>query len=540
MTLIVDGIDVDAQLIDLDRTDCEESLVEFIKRAWHLVEPGAEYVHGWHIDFLCKHLEAITYGAEFDDGTPYNRLLINIPPGTMKSLLTNVFWPAWEWGPQNMPHLRYICASHNQDLSIRDGLRMRRLIESDWFKERWPHVQLTRDQNQKTKFENTALGFRQCAAARSITGSRGDRIIVDDPISVQDAMSEQIKDTTNTWFLESVPTRLVNPKQSAILVIMQRLAEDDVSGVILEKDLGYDHIMLPMRYDPGRAQPTLLGIEDERTEEGELLFPARFPESVVDRDERIMGPYATAGQFQQSPEPRGGGVIKRDWWQLWDRSSYPPFDYVLGSLDCAFTTKTENDPSAMTVWGVWSGGDQTAQITRSITSQGEMMAAVERTYTQEHPRCMLIYAWQDRLELHELVEKVRETMQRYNCEKILVENKASGHSVAQELRRVYGYDDFGVQLVDPKSQDKLARLFSVQHLFSEGLIYAPNRPWADMVINQTATFPKSKHDDLVDTTSMALRYLRETGLLLRNEEWTADLDQGRMHVGGSPEPLYPV
>jgi predicted phage terminase large subunit-like protein len=194
----------------------------------------------------------------------------------------------------------------------------------------------------------------------------------------------------------------------------------------------------------------------------------------------------------------------------------------------------------MTVWGVWSGGDQTAQITRSITSQGEMMAAVERTYTQEHPRCMLIYAWQDRLELHELVEKVRETMQRYNCEKILVENKASGHSVAQELRRVYGYDDFGVQLVDPKSQDKLARLFSVQHLFSEGLIYAPNRPWADMVINQTATFPKSKHDDLVDTTSMALRYLRETGLLLRNEEWTADLDQGRMHVGGSPEPLYPV
>jgi len=533
------GEDPDDLLIKLDRSDCKDSLSSFIRAAWHIVEPGQQYHHGWHVDFLCESLEAISYGTTIEDGSLYNRLLINIPPGMMKSLLTNVFFPAWEWGPRNMPHLRYICASHSQELAIRDGLRMRRLIESDWYRARWPHVVIQRDQNQKQKFENTALGFRQCAAAGSITGARADRVIIDDPLSVQDAMSDQIKESTNTWFLEAVPTRLVNPTESAIIVIMQRLAENDVSGVIIEKDLGYDHIMLPMRYDPSRAAPTLLGLEDPRSEEGELLFPSRFPESVVDRDEKIMGPWATAGQFQQSPEPRGGGVIKREWIPIWERESYPPFDFVIAAVDGAYTTKQENDPSAMTVWGIWTGGDQTAQITRALTPGG-IEAALERTYTQEHPKVMLMYAWAERLEFHELVEKVQETMSRYQVDKLLIENKATGISIAQEMRRLYGKEEFGVQLIDPKGQDKLARLYSIQHIFAEGLVYAPDRTWADMVINQLATFPKGRHDDLVDTTSMALRHLRDIGLLVRGAEWTAELDGDRMHIGSAPEPLYPV
>jgi len=531
-------LDIDRQLIELDREDCKD-LVNFIRLSWHLVEPGAEYVHSWHIDFLAAHLEAITNEEELDDGSLYNRLLINIPPGTMKSLLVNVFWPAWEWGPCNMPHLRYICASHNQELAVRDGLRMRRLIEDPWYKDRWPHVELTRDQNQKTKYENTALGFRQCSASNSITGARADRVIIDDPLSVSDAMSQQVKDTVNTWFCEAVPTRLVSPKRSAIIVIMQRLAEDDVSATIIERGLPYDHIMLPMRYDPSRAMPTMLGMEDPRSRPGELLFPARFPIDVVERDEEIMGKWATAGQFAQAPQPRGGGVILTEWWQMWDKPTYPPFDYIVAAVDGAYTTKTENDPSAMTVWGIWTGGDQTAQVTRTYTPDG-MMASLERTYKQEHPKCMLIYAWAERLELHELVEKVRETMNDWRVDKLLVENKASGYSVAQELRRVYGYDDFGVQLMDPKGQDKLARLYSVQHLFSDGLIYAPDREFAQMVIDQVAVFPKGRHDDLVDTTSMALRHLRDIGLLVRGVEWTAEVDNSRVHVGSAPEPLYPV
>lgn len=527
-------------LTSISASECEDDLCEFIRQAWHIVEPGAEYFHNWHVDTLAEHLEAITYGIELEDGSLYNRLLINIPPGMMKSLLTSVFWPAWEWGPKNMPHMRYLCASHSQDLAVRNSTKMRRLIDSEWYQDRWgDRVKLTKDQNQKTKFENTATGFMQAVASGSITGARGDRVIIDDPHSVEGASSDQMRATTIEWFLEAVPTRLNKPLESAIVVIMQRLHEEDVSGVILDRGLGYDHIMLPMRYDPSRAMPTMLGLEDPRKEPGQLLFPKRFPEAVVDRDEKAMGPYAVAGQFDQAPTPRGGGVIKRDWWQLWDRGSYPPFDYVIASVDCAYTTKTENDPSAMTVWGVWTGGDQTAQVTRQMTPDGSM-AQLERTYTQEHPRVMLMYAWAERLELHELVQKVQETMERYSVDKLLVENKASGISVAQELRRLYNHEEFAVQLLDPKGHDKLSRLYSIQHIFAEGLIYAPDRPWADMVITQASQFPRGKHDDLVDTTSMALKHLRDIGLLVRGSEWTADLDQGRMHIGKDPEPLYPI
>lgn len=541
MIKLPDEIDIEAQLVEIDQNDCEESLAEYVQRAWHVVEPGSEYVHGWHIDFICAHLEAITDGVTLDNGMFYNRLLINVPPGTMKSLLTNVFWPSWEWGPRNMPHLRYVCTSHSQNLAVRDSTKMRRLIQSDWYQARWgDRVKLTGDQNAKTKFENTATGFREAVAFESMTGVRGDRVIIDDPHSVDSAQSDAMRQSTIETFLEAVPSRLTNPIKSSIVVIMQRLHEEDVSGVIIDKGLGYDHIMLPMRYDTGRAMPTLLGLEDPREEEGELLFPDRFPVEVVERDEAVMGPYATAGQFQQSPEPRGGGIIKREWWQLWDQPSFPPFDYIIAAIDTAYTTKSENDPSAMTVWGVWSGGDQAAQVTRAPTSEGDMLTVLNRTYKEEHPKVMMIHAWQDRLELHDLVKRVQETMDQYGVEKLLVENKASGHSVAQEIRRLYGYEEFAVQLVDPKGHDKLARLFSLQHLFAEGLVYAPERSWADMVINQAAQFPRAKHDDLVDTVSMALRHLRDTGLLVRGAEWTSQLDNSRMHTGSSEEPLYSV
>ena len=534
------GKRVDARqgYIDITRAECEESFAEFVRQAWHVIEPGSDYVHNWHIDFIADHLLAIMNEEEFDDGSIYNRLMIAIPPGFMKSLLVNVFMPSFEWGPMYKPHMRYICISHSQELAIRDGIKMRRLIESDWYRDRWPHVVLQKDQNQKQKFENTAMGFRQCCAINSITGARADRIICDDILSVSDAASQQIKDTTNQQFFEAIPTRLVNPKKSAIIIIQQRLAEDDIIGSVLDRNLPYDYISLPMRFDPSRAQPTMLGLEDHRTEEGELLFPDRFPEEVVERDEIIMGPWAAAAQFQQMPSPRGGGVIRREWIPTWDRPTYPAFDYVIAAIDTAYTTKTSNDPSAMTVWGVWSSGEGMAQANRTTAYDGSL-TALDRQYREERPKVMLMYAWAERLELHELVEKVQETMDRYGVLKLLVENKASGYSVAQELRRMYGHEEFAVQLIDPKGQDKLSRLYSVQHLFAEGIIHMPETTWSDMVINQLAVFPKAKHDDLVDTTSMALKHLRDIGLLVRGAEYTAQLDQDRLHIGSNDEPLYP-
>lgn len=523
-----------------DKADCEESFVEFIKQAWHVVEPGQPYVHNWHIDMIADHLKAITDETMIDDERYYNRLLINVPPGAMKSLLTNVFWPAWEWGPRNMPNLRYVCASHSLELAIRDSTKMRRLIQSEWYQSFWgDRVILTGDQNAKTKFENTATGFRQAVAAGGITGARGDRVIIDDPHTVESAASDQMRATTIDWFLQAVPTRLNNPDKSAIIIIMQRLHEEDVSGVAIDKNLGYDHIMLPMEYDPSRAAPTMLGAEDPREYPGELLFPERFPQHVVERDKKAMGPYAVSGQFQQTPTPADGGIIKRDWWNLWEHDSFPSFDFILASLDTAYTEKTENDFTAMTVWGIYTEDPVSTEVMKKPRASFDMYQK-DRGSRTPHPKVMLIYAWQERLELSKSVQKVAETIKRFKVETILIENKAAGIPVAQELRRLFAYQGFQVILDDPKSIDKTSRLYSIQHIFSEGLVYAPDKSWADQVITQSASFPKGKHDDLVDTVSMALRYLRKTGMIARPEEVQYDNNQSIQHRGAPPPPLYAV
>jgi len=527
----------------VQKRKCEVSLAEFVKQAWHIIEPGQPYVHGWHIDFICAHLEAITDGVTFEeDGGFYNRLLVNVPPGTMKSLLIGVFWPAWEWGPRNLPHMRYVCASHSQDLAIRDSLRMRRLVQSEWYQDLWgDRVILTNDQNAKAKFETTASGFRQACAFEGITGYRGDRVIIDDPHSVDDANSDAKRKTATDLFKEAVTSRLNNPDKSAIVVVMQRLHERDVSGVILDSNMGYDHIMLPMRYDPLRARPTMLGYEDPRTERDELLFPQRFPQAVVDRDEAAMGPYATAGQYAQSPEPRGGGIIKDQWWQPWDMPEYPGIEFVVAALDTAYTAKAENDPSAMTIWGTFSASGE-SQTTRSVDRYGRQID-VTRSYQSESlgpvPKAMLMYAWQDKLEFAELVEKTAANCRRMKVDVLLIENKAAGHSVAQELRRVFANEDIIVIMYDPKTLDKTARLYAVQHIFSEGMVYAPNKDWAEMVIRQVSSFPRGAHDDLVDTVSMALSHLRKTGHLTRAAERMRELDDAQTHHGNNNEmPLY--
>ena len=537
MNLDGQKINLDASLFAVEKRMCEISFVEFIKQAWHVIEPGQEYLHNWHIEAIAAHLEAITDEMMIDDERYYNRLLINVPPGAMKSLLCNVLWPSWEWGPRNMPYLRYVCASHAMPLAVRDSVKMRRLVASEWYQTRWgDRVTLTGDQNEKIKYETTATGFRQAVAFEGMTGARGDRVIIDDPHSVSSASSEQKRATTIETFEQAVPTRLNNPDRSAIVVIMQRLHEEDVSGVIIEKQLGYDHIMIPMEYDPDRATPTMLRWEDPRTEKGELMFPARFPKHVVDRDKKIMGTYAASGQFQQLPTPEDGGIIKRKHWQLWEDPKFPPFDYIIASLDTAYTEKTENDPSAMTVWGIWTDDPKT-HATRVMGKNGYHIV---RTYDEKEvpPRIMLMYAWQQHLEMPELIQKVSDTCQRWKVSRLLIENKSVGMPVARELRRMYSGRDFGVQLEDPGSIDKMARLYSVQHLFEEGLVYCPDKAWADEVISQCMRFPKAKHDDLVDTVSMAMRYLRRSGFILRTDEVTQDYEESRSFHGRAPEPLY--
>ena len=530
-------------LIERGRRQCERDLGTFVREAWAVVEPGNNLVWGWHMQAICDHLEAV-YNGEI------NRLLINVPPGFSKSLLTSVFFPSWVWA--NDPHKRFLCASHSQNLAIRDSTKMRRLIQSEWFRGRWgDKVVLTGDQNAKTKFENTSMGFREAVAAGSITGSRGDIVIIDDPHSVESAASEAMRASTKEWFLEAVPTRLNNPAESAIIVIMQRLHEEDVSGIILDKQLGYEHLMLPMEYEADRKCYTSIGFEDPREEEGELLFPERFPLEVVERDKRVMGPYAAAGQFQQRPTVRGGAIIRRQDWMLWDDneaaahgvksgSTYPPMDYIIASLDTAYTEKQENDASYLTIWGIWQRSAAVALA--HTTREGTRLEHLEERDTI--PAVMLMFAKEMRLAIHGedlerepgetdnaflirqrsawgLCEWVTHHCNQFKVDKLLIEAKANGITVGQELKRLNRVNRWAVDLVNPGALDKVARAYGIQSTFTNGQVYCPDREWAEKVISQCEAFPKGKHDDAVDSTTQALRYLRERGLLDRQEDIAA-------------------
>ena len=282
------------------------TLVGFVRHAWPVLHPGTPYIHGWHIDAICDHLEAITAGKII-------RLLINVPPGTMKSLLVSVFWPAWEW--TRKPGVQYLTTSYSEGYVKRDSRRMRDLVESEWYQSLWGDT-ITLARRGEISFANTASGFREGKAFKTLVGGRGDRVIIDDPHSTEGAESPADRETAIRIFRESVPTRLNDPVRSAIIVIMQRLHANDVAGQCLALKLGYEHLMLPMEFEPERCCRTSIGFIDPRTYDGELLFPERFPRETVDRDKIPMGSYAVAGQFQQRPAPREGGMFKKHWFEI--------------------------------------------------------------------------------------------------------------------------------------------------------------------------------------------------------------------------------
>lgn len=515
-----------------EREQFEGRLLDFADYVWPVVEPAIPFIKGWAIEAIAEHLEAVTYGD-------IRRLLINVPPGFMKSLLTDVFWPAWEWGPRNMPWLRYVCASYSNHLTERDNMRCRNIVISDRYQKLWGNrFAISNEQFTKIKFANDKTGWKLATSVGGVgVGERGDRFIIDDANNTMEMESEQVRNTTNMWFTEVVPDRLNNPAKSAIVVIQQRLHAEDVSGVAIERDMGYTHLMIPMEHDVTRHCVTVVGYnldgserkwEDPREEDGELAWPERFPEHVSEQIKNDKGPFAWAGQYQQSPTPRGGAIIKEDWWQLWKEPRFPAFEYIIASVDSAYTEKEENDASALSIWGVFRD-------------------------EANNPKIMLIWAWQGRLTFTDLVNKIIDTCvpgqsptrtgPSFPVDRILIEAKASGISVAQELVRLVGNTGkVGIEMVTPpRTTDKVSRVYTIEHLFTDGMIYAPDRQFADMMIEQVALFPKGSKDDLVDTMSQALRYLREKGFALRREEYSVVAEDELMYRSPSANvPLYPV
>lgn len=463
-------------LEQLSKIDAEESLMEFIKLTWSILEPGRTFVDGWAVHAICEHLEAVTRGE-------IRKLLINVPPGCMKSLTTNVFWPAWEWGPKNLPSTRYVGASYSQDLTVRDNRRCRALLTSDLYRRLWgDRVNLIAEQNAKVRFDTDQTGFKIATSVGGVgTGERGDRFIIDDPHNIKETESDAKRDAALQWFTEVVPTRINDAEKSAIIVIMQRVHERDISGLILAKELGYEHLCLPMEYEEERHCTTVTGFSDPRTTEGELLWPGRFSRRYLEEDLKPSlrawgGTYAEAGQLQQRPAPRGGGMFQRKDLELVDAIPQMPGRRVRG-WDLAATKDAGAYTVGLKMFKTSDGRIFIEDVRRLQGSPGEVENAILG--------CAELDGYNVTIDIPQDPGQ---------------SGKSQKRNFAQLL---HGYNvRFGLE---SGSKEDRARPLAAQA--EAGNVCLIKAKWNDAFITEACLFPHGEYKDQIDAASRAYSYL---------------------------------
>ena len=412
-------------------------------------------------------------------------------------------WPMWEWLTD--PAQKFLCASYSGNLSIRDNLKARRLIQSPWYQDRWGHMfRLAGDQNAKQRYENDKTGYRLATSVGgTATGEGGSRLLLDDPHSAQEAQSDAIRESALEWFDVVWSTRLNDPKADVMVTIMQRLHERDISGHIIDDIGGWEHLMIPAEWD-GVRRKTSVGPYDPRQKKGELICPDRFGEDEIADLKKLLGAYGSAGQLQQEPTPSEGGILKTQYFELWPHNTgLPPFEYILQSYDCAFTEKSTGDPTACTVWAI---------------------------FTHDGARhVMLIDAWDEHLAYPDLrakaikqwgteyggMSKDSPFSRKKRPDRILVEAKASGQSLLQDLRLA----KVPAIPYNPGNADKVSRAHQAAPTLELGLVWIPESKktpghavsWAQPFIKELSKFPVGAHDDYVDTFTQAIIYLKNDG-----------------------------
>lgn len=450
----------------------------FVAEAWPHIET-APLIWNWHMEALCDHYQAVSEGR-------IKKLLVNVPPGTSKSLLTSVFWPAWEWTWN--PKTRWFFASYDQALSLRDSVKCRTLINSRWYQARWSHVfKLTGDQDAKGLYYTDKGGYRMASSVTGHgTGEHPHRIVADDPQDRKGAESETERKSVTEWWNLTMSTRGVSLEASRV-VCMQRLHELDLSGVILQDPDGWEHICLPMRFEPGRMKPTSLGWTDPRTKKGELLAPRQFPEEAVRSLEKALGSYGTAGQLQQRPAPAEGGIIKEAWWKFYHEIPLP-FDKVLFSWDATFDKTDDADYVVGQCWGL-KGSD--AYLLDQVREQMEFTDTVKAVKA-----------------LHSKWSKWPGLLRdRGAVIPVLIENKANGPAIISSLR----HEVPGILPWPPKGvrmESKEARLQGVSPAIESGNVHLPfGASFSRSLIDEASAFPNGANDDQLDALSQALQKL---------------------------------
>ena len=448
----------DAVLLD---AALRQDLASFTAKTFHTVDPGARYLDNWHVGLICAHLEACARGE-------ITRLIVNIPPRNLKSICVSVAWPAWLLGHD--PGARIMAASYSRELSVKHALDCRLVVGSPWYRRIFPGVRLAADQNEKHKFQTTARGHRiATSVGGTATGEGADVLIVDDAHNPRQALSPTMRQAALDWFDQTFSSRLDDKRKGVIVVVMQRLHERDLTGHLLAKG-GWRQVCLPAEAER-RTVVDFGGVRVVRRA-GDLLHPAREGPAEIARAKRELGAYAYAAQYQQRPAPLEGGIVKGAWFRRYRVAPANPVR-IVQSWDTAHKAAALNDPS---VCGTWAE-----------TETGYYLLDVVRR----------------RMEYPELKRTAKGLAGKWGADAVLIEDKASGQSLIQDLRAETALPVIAARPV----ADKLTRMSTVSPAIEAGRVFLPEQAsWLPDYEAEMTSFPNSAHDDQVDMTSQFLRW----------------------------------
>lgn len=465
-----------------DPNEAEASLAAFIKQAWHVIEPVTVLQWGWHLDAIADHLMAVALGQ-------IQNLLITIPPGCTKSISVCVMFPVWTW--INSPSTRFLCAANSDELVIRDAVASRRLIQSDWFQERWgSKFQMTSDQNVKSWYENDRRGYRtSTTTGATVSGKKGDILIVDDPNDAKKVASPAERLRINSWWDQAFYNRVNNEITGQRIVIGQRTHYDDLIGHIKRTSTDFVELRIPEEFNPGKRCTTPIGWTDPREETGELLRPARFGPKQIKSAKKRLGSAGYAAQHGQDPLQEQGVHFKPHWFRTFRlsaaRDTYHFLDgsYIAASECLHFAII---DPAT----GKGPNSDATAIVVFAVTPRGQLLIldAVSRI-----------------IPLPELTGEVGRIIKAWRPEYIACEANGFQIEVARKIREV---NRITVREIDPEGKSKLVRATKAIIMAEAGdvLLNAgdPNSgppDWMETLIEQLTQFTgtvEGETDDLVD------------------------------------------
>jgi predicted phage terminase large subunit-like protein len=444
-------------------------LAAFALRAFRELNPRAEFAMNWHFEAIAAKLGAVRDGR-------IRQLIVNLPPRHLKSHLASVAFPAWCLGHD--PSTQILCVSYAQDLADKLARDCRRIMLSDWY-QRLFTTRLSPQRQAVPEFETTAQGCRLATSVGGVLTGRGaDIIVIDDPLKPEEALSQTQRQAANEWFDHTLYSRLNDKRKSAIVLIMHRLHQDDLVGHVLAQE-PWEQLRFPAIAEDDEIHVIEAPLESRcvTRRRGEALHPEREPLAMLEQIRHTIGEYNFAGQYQQMPAPQGGGLVKAAWFRNYAPNERPEeLDRIVQSWDTANKATELSDFSVCTTWGI-RGKD-----------------------------LYLLHVLRRRMQYPELKRAVREQREAFNASVVLIEDKASGTQLIQELTREGLY---AITRYTPQS-DKVMRMHAQTAMIENGFVHVPSTaPWLAEYLHELTTFPRGRHDDQVDSTAQMLDWFKQ-------------------------------